>query len=53
MTDGEVVHGSTATTDSGPVAAASSSGYFVVEYYTATTATGASGEYKGKMFQLK
>ncbi len=53
VTDGEVVHGSTATTASGPVTNTASSGYFVVEYYTASTETGASGEYKGKMFQLK
>ena len=53
VTDQEVVHGSTATTASGPVAVASSSGFFVVEYYTESGSTGGSGEYKGKMFQLK
>ena len=34
-------------------AAASTSGYFLVEYYTADGAAGSTGEYKAKAFQLK
>ena len=35
------------------VDAASSSGYFLVEYYTADANGGSTGEYKAKSFQLK
>lgn len=52
-TDGEVVSGSTADTDVAPIDHASSSGWFVVEYYTAKTETGSSGEYAAKLFELK
>ena len=53
VTDGEVVGGITATNASYPVDETSTSGYFVVEYFTALQSTGASGEYKAKLFTLK
>ena len=46
---GKVVGGTTATAD---VVAGDDRGMFYVEYYTASTATGA-GDYKGAMYELK
>ena len=51
--DGDVINGQTATTASYPIDETSSSGYFVVEYFTALQSTGGSGEYKAKLFTLK
>jgi len=51
--DGDVIAGSTATTASYPIDETSTSGYFVVEYFTALQSTGGSGEYKAKLFILK
>ena len=49
-TNNEAIGGTTVTalTD-----ASGTSGFFVVEYFTAQTATGTEGEYKGKIFELK
>ena len=49
-TDGDVINGQTATTASYPIDETSTSGYFVVEYFTALQSTGNSGEYKAKLF---
>ena len=51
-TAGDDLNG-TSINASSNIAAASSSGFFVVEYFTAQGATGADGEYKGKIFELK
>lgn len=51
-TAGDDLNG-TSINASSNIAAGSSSGFFVVEYYTAQTATGTEGEYKGKIFELK
>ena len=53
VADGDVIGGTTATTDSYPVDETSTSGYFVVEYFTAAESTGSTGEYKAKLFTLK
>ena len=53
VSDGDVINGQTATTASYPVAENSTSGYFVVEYFTALQSTGGTGEYKAKLFTLK
>ena len=51
-TAGDDLNG-TSINASSNIAAGSSSGFFIVEYYTAQTATGTEGEYKGKIFELK
>ena len=53
VADGDIIGGTTATTDSYPVDETSTSGYFVVEYFTAAESTGSTGEYKAKLFTLK
>ena len=53
VADGDIINGTTATNTSYPVDETSTSGYFVVEYFTALQSTGASGEYKAKLFILK
>ena len=48
-----IICGTTVTNTSYPVDETSTSGYFVVEYFTALQSTGGSGEYKAKLFILK
>ncbi|MDC0974641.1 prepilin-type N-terminal cleavage/methylation domain-containing protein [Candidatus Pelagibacter sp.] len=51
-TDNTTVNGAVIPSG-GLFAAASTSGYFLVEYYTADGTAGSTGEYKAKEFQLK